>query len=219
MLLAFTLLLIGSSTVSAVETGFMFHKTKNIVPVMMTTATKHDCMQTRMRMLEVSDQCLADTDALYNTPELSNAFSAWEAELAQLDFDDVCFLNADAGTLDCTLDSTLLLTHEAATDACGIVGGNTYLYSDTLGCTITENGMTLHISINFVDIPECVADTCNLDELSEELNNIASEAAQYYEDELSRQFDNVQCSLAVGLYTKVSFGIMSVLTAIATLMD
>lgn len=203
----------GFLSIGAMSSGLIL--SKEVVPAM-TARRRHD--QIQIRILEVSQQCETDTMALYNNPELATAFAAWETDVAQIE-DDVCSTNVDTATVSCTLDSTTLSTHDSLVDACELVGGTTYLYSDSVTCRIEDNGVGVWFNVRFVDAPECIAASCDLENVEEELANLADELAQFYEDELSYQFDNAQCSSAEGLLdTTPLLGIVSVMSALVLLM-
>jgi len=163
-------------------------------------------------------QCVLDTDALYDNPTLETAYDAWQAELESQDLDDqVC--NFDDETFyECSLDSTKLSTHDAVVAACGQVNGKSYLQSGGVNCTITGDGVTAAFIIRFIELPECLAPSCDADEVAE-LLDFASQIEAEYEEFLS-ETGSVECitldsSLAYGLSPKASFGVASVVAVIS----
>jgi len=205
-ILATIVLAMGASSVTAGKAGLTV--SNKAVPSM---TTYHEHMWSRL--LEVSQQCSDATNALYATTELSTALEAYESEITQrAENGEIC---STVGK--CYLDSQTLSTHNALVSACKEVGGISYISSHSIYCTaeFRLSGDKGEISINYDNIPECLAAACNEMEVDEELDNIAATVVQIEEESLSFEYDNVQCSLGYGLEPKAALGMMSAMAALA----
>ena len=107
-----------------------------------------------------TDECATETEALQNTAQIQNANAAWNAEFASLTNESaVCNIIDNSGT--CTFDSKSLSSHEDYFSACTQVGGSPQTYSDSFSCSFMSNGEKFQIEYQFVDIPECIAFSCD----------------------------------------------------------
>jgi hypothetical protein len=107
-----------------------------------------------------TDECTTETEALQSTAQIKNANDAWNAEFTSL-FNDssVCNIIDNSGT--CTFDSKSLNSHEEYLSACTQVGGSPQTYSDSFSCSFQSNGENFQIEYLFVDVPECIASSCD----------------------------------------------------------
>ena len=107
-----------------------------------------------------TDECTTETEALQSTAQIKNANDAWNAEFTSL-FNDpsVCNIIGNSGT--CTFDSKSLNSHEEYLSACTQVGGSPQTYSDSFSCSFQNNGENFQIEYLFVDVPECIASSCD----------------------------------------------------------
>lgn len=146
--------------------------------------------------------------ALHNTTELATAFQQFEAEIEQANFDDFCRIDENAAFLECVFDGKTFSSFNNVVSACEEAGGNKYLYSDTLNCEVLESGVTVKkIQFRSVDIPECTPDSCNANQVSEEIESLVDEVAQHYEDGLSNRFQKAQCSVSLGPRASLGLGV------------
>jgi hypothetical protein len=107
-----------------------------------------------------SDECTTETEALQSTAQIQNANAAWNAEFSSfLNDPSVCNIIGNSGT--CTFDSKSLSSHEEYFSACTQVGGSPQTYSDSFSCTFLNNGDRIQREYLFVDIPECIASSCD----------------------------------------------------------
>lgn len=202
------LLVIGVSTCNGDAIAL-----KKVVPSMASYHTRklHFNTIALRRQLELSDQCIDATEALYNTTEILSANQAWVAEIEVLEGD--CNQSGNAGT--CILDSKTLNTHDAFMSACTNAGGTPALFSDSFSCSVTENDATAQIDFEFVDIPECIMPSCDEEVGRELVGGFVEQSAKLTEQSLSTEFDSVLCteeaptSLAYSLDPKASFVIVS----------
>jgi hypothetical protein len=106
------------------------------------------------------DECTTETEALQSTAQIQNVNDAWNAEFTSL-FNDpsVCNITGNSGT--CTFDSKSLSSHEEYLSACTQVGGSPQTYSDAFRCSFQNNGENFQIEYLFVDVPECIASSCD----------------------------------------------------------
>jgi hypothetical protein len=106
------------------------------------------------------DECTTETEALQSTAQIQNVNDAWNAEFTSL-FNDpsVCNITGNSGT--CTFDSKSLSSHEEYLSACTQVGGSPQTYSDSFSCSFQNNGENFQIEYLFVDVPECIASSCD----------------------------------------------------------
>jgi len=173
----------------------------------------------RNLVIDEDSQCVLDTDALYENPALETAYEAWEAELDSENLDDQACTPDGETFFECLLDSTKLSTHDAVVAACGQVNGKSYLQSGGVSCKITGDGVTAEFIIRFIELPLCLASSCDADETAE-LLDVAGQIEEDYEESLSFIFESVECntldsSLAYGLSPKASFGVTSVVAVIS----
>jgi hypothetical protein len=107
-----------------------------------------------------SDECTTETEALQSTAQIQNANAAWNAEFSSfLNDPSVCNIIGNSGT--CTFDSKSLSSHEEYFSACTQVGGSPQTYSDSFSCTFLNNGDRIQREYLFVDVPECIASSCD----------------------------------------------------------
>lgn len=167
--------------------------------------------QGRHQMI-IDEQCILDTNLLYNNPILAIAHTRWEAQLGSQDLSDrICtVLDNKNNKFACTLDSKLLFTtaHDDVVTACQMAGGMTYLQKNDVYCKIQDYPAQYEFHIGFQNAPQCLASSCKNDEAQELLlsNNFADKAAKQYEATLSFIFARVECSGSRGLSWKVTLG-------------
>lgn len=118
------------------------------------------------RMLEVSEQCLSDFEALQDTPALSSALSTWRKEVKALKEDCLSGLSDITTPLDCPLDSATVDSHEALLAACEEVGGTNLLWNYVISCPFSLGGIDLGLDIDYMNIPDCLPPSC-IDALEE----------------------------------------------------
>ena len=162
MKLAIATFLLFTATVSAdtnVEATF-----KDVVPNMATFHHEH----VQNRLLESSQQCLTDTNALNSKQVLSNALTGWATEYAQ----NACVpdLSSDSTTIECSLDSTTLSSHAGVVSACDEAGGAMILLDYGVDCQFSVQGTDYSFVSDFRNMPSCLATTCDVNHLSGNFN-------------------------------------------------
>ena len=112
------------------------------------------------RMLQVSQQCVSGTDALYTNQTLSDATSAWETELGE----NACIPDFASTTIECFVDSTTFRSHASVVDACEQAGGTSILVNVNLFCDFDNNqGTNYSFTIDMENIPSCFdASSCDI---------------------------------------------------------
>lgn len=144
------------------------------------------------RGLQVSEECIANTESLYKTTEIADANAAWVDELAMLDGD----CSASGGTGTCVLDSKTLSAHDQFVKACATAGGTLALISDSFKCDISDAGKSGVANFEFVDVPECIAPGCEAVVGRAIVAGFVANTADLTEKALSTQFDSVECTAA-----------------------
>jgi hypothetical protein len=167
------------------------------------------------RGLQLSEECIANTEALYKTTEIAAANAAWVEELATMEGE----CSAKDGTGKCVLDSKNLEAHDQFVEACANAGGTLALISDSFKCDITDGDKSGVAHFEFVDVPECIAPGCEAVVGRAIVAGFVSNTADLTEQALAKEFDSVECtsadeappatSLAHGVSPKAVFGIMS----------
>lgn len=204
-----TLVAVGVSTVRA-ENGF-------------ASVNMADVVERHGRSLEISEECLTSTQALYATPELEAANQAWAAELATLE-GDCGSVGRNAGS--CVIDSKTLASHTALVNACTAVGGTPGLYTDSFTCSVTDGTDSATATFEFVDVPECLPEGCVEEVGGEIVQGFLAATAEITETALSQTFDSVTCtaedvaptSLAVGVNPKAVLGVMSLAVSLLVVL-
>ena len=188
LIASFALLFAGVAAAEGVKVG---KSIKDLIPDM--TELRRSYVHTN-RMLEVSAQCEADTEALYNIPELADAISAWETE-----FSENAACNPDAGstTVECAFDSTTLQSHQALEEACANVGGKVYLVGIELSCQVSVEGESASFAIDTANLPSCLAMSCDEANVNELVGGIGDELDQAYEEGLGLFVDSIQCDASI----------------------
>jgi hypothetical protein len=106
----------------------------------------------KFRSLQVgadeSDPCSIDTYELYETTTLPNAYNAWETDLDTLELDESS-CTASQNRYECDLDSTKLSSHDDLVAACEEAGGQIYLQSDAISCSVVESGREIVWALAF----------------------------------------------------------------------
>jgi hypothetical protein len=106
------------------------------------------------------DECTTETEALQSTAQIQKVNDAWNAEFTSLFSDpSVCNIIDNSGT--CTFDSKSLSSHEEYLSACTQVGGSPQTYSDSFSCSFQKDGENFQVVYLFVDVPECIASSCD----------------------------------------------------------
>lgn len=160
--------------------------------------------------LEASKECLANMDALYSTSDVLSANEAWVNEMKA--YKGECIQNSMS--LTCTFDSKTLASHDVFVNACTEAGGTPALFSDSFSCTVSENGSTALPMFVFVDVPECIATSCDESVGRALVASFVEDTTVNTESTLLNDFDSVQCisepeSSASPL--KASFSVMSLI--------
>lgn len=133
------------------------------------------------RKLAISQQCIDDTLALYDSVEYSTAFDEWASERSAAGRE--CMANGSA--LECSVDSKTLASHNNLVSVCEAAGGLSYLYTYYASCDVTLGDTSSGIvTFNDIDIPECVASSCTLDEFGEVAASFATRLAEINEESL-----------------------------------
>lgn len=191
-LLVASFLLSSFAGAAAKGTNKVGRSLKDLVPDMAELRRDHVHLN---RMLELSPQCEADTDALYNNPELINAFSAWDAEFNE---NAVCDPDPASTTVECAFDSATLQSHQDLEEACTNVGGKVYLVDVELSCQISESGQTASFALDIENLPSCLAMSCDEANVDKLFGGLADELDQGYEDALGPFVESVVCTASVG---------------------
>lgn len=184
-----TLLLITSAVSAYNNVG---ESVKDLLPNAATLKREHF----QDRLLEVSDQCLSDTDALYSDAGLAQASAAYEAELGAQE--EACISDFSSANVECSIDSEKLSSQDAFIEACENAGGQSILYDFSFGCQFSVEGTPVSFNIDMKNVAECLALTCNEDNWNTELDAVVNELVQITEQELSTVFSNVQCTGSTG---------------------
>ena len=153
--------------------------------------TQHGHLRSHLRV--VSQQCVDDTVALLETPELDSAQTAWNEDYGQ---DDRCVENTVTSTYECTYDSKTYSSHDTYLSVCAQVGGTPYLVSGSFTCGVTGMDSDFDLVVSFVDFPWCIASTCgDAVEFAEVIGTrYTSQWADAQEESLISEFGNAQCT-------------------------
>jgi hypothetical protein len=151
ILLFFANITVVMGTANAIETS-----AKSLpIPNMVALHREH----VKNRMLQVGQQCVSSTDALYTNQVLSDATSAWEAELRE----NACDPDFGSTTIECFTDSTALISHGSVVEACQEAGGESILVNVHLFCDFNAQGADISYDIVMENLPTCFdASSCDV---------------------------------------------------------
>ena len=114
-----------------------------------------------------------------------------ELDTLQLD-ESSC--TASQNRYECDLDSTKLSTHDDLVAACEEAGGQIYLQSDAISCSVVESGQEFVWGISFSSLPHCFASTCDIDKVAKDLDGFIDDAVVEFEEGFSFLFESVECT-------------------------
>ena len=122
------------------------------------------------RLLEVSQQCLDDLEALYtNNPSLQSALNAVDAELLQLE-EEQCPYDFESSSCEITIDWSTLSSEGPFRNACEAAGGTYYTDTISINCSgelFFESITYSYVALNAFD---CFPSTCDTSNVSEQLD-------------------------------------------------
>jgi len=142
-------------------------------------------------LVDASEQCIDETNALRNTTEYE---SARDAFVDDVNNDKACSTDASTNTVTCVYDSKTYPSHNLFFSACSQLGGETHLISDSVTCSFVDIGTNWVSNYYYVDKPECVSPACDADVAEALVEASTDRQAEHAEDQLSAQYDNVQCT-------------------------
>lgn len=190
----------GSSTASDIDSVERALKSTRDPISPLSLAHHHQYLNGR----HLSDDCVDSTGEIYNTAEIQSANDAWIAEFSADTFQPECVPsdNGDAGT--CTYDARKLTAQETFLSSCAEVGGSPQTFSDSFDCIVTDSGKSIQLTIAIVDVPECIATSCDGYIGQALASELVSQSKASTEAQLASQFDQVECmdgpsSLAHGM--------------------
>lgn len=123
----------------------------------------------------ISQQCTVDTMDLYDSPEYSTALEQYAAELSASEYDCVSNIN---GALECSFDYKSLNAHNTLVRVCQEANGISYLFTYSSTCDVLfDDGFSRQAIFMDINVPECFASSCTIDELEEAATEIAKENA------------------------------------------
>jgi len=142
-------------------------------------------------LVDASEQCVDETNALRDTPEYESASEAWADDVNN---DKACSKDVSTNTETCVFDSKTYPSYNLFFSTCSQVGGETHLVSDSITCSFVDSGTNWVGNIYFVDIPECISPACDADVAETMVEAFVDMQAERIEDQLSVKYDNVRCS-------------------------
>lgn len=120
------------------------------------------------RLLEISEECMNDTQALYeSSTSLEGAYAAMEQEVSETQD----LLSCEDST--CTVDFAALESSSDYKSECEAAGGTIMERSASMDCT--------SFSFEYNNVMECTAPSCNPESIDEELNKSLQETEETVE--------------------------------------
>lgn len=137
----------------------------------------------------IGQQCEDETLALYATSEYANALGAWAAEVNPDEYE----CNTDAFEMECSVDSASFPSHDPLVRVCEEKNGLSFLFTYSTMCDILfDDGSSIQVTYMDMNIPECVASSCTIDELEKLVQEKAEKKADFSEQNLSLNLASVE---------------------------